>query len=537
MPDPEKIGKYQILERIGRGGMGYVYRAHDPVLKRDVAIKTMLKGLSEDEELRTRFLREAQSAGGLRHPNIVTIYDLGEDDQNVPYIAMEFLTGTDLENIVKNRVELSLLKKLDCVIQTCNGLGYAHSNGIVHRDIKAANIRLLDNGEVKIMDFGIAKMSSSHMTRTGMIMGTPHYMAPEQIRGEKVDGRADIFSLGVVLYEILVFRKPYPGENPTTVLFKIIHEDPEPLVDATFTPPEGLEEVVSKALGKKTSDRYQSCEEFAEDLIHVYSLLQQTQPRGEAVKTDPNQGPSGTMRISETPRMQRKIPAGIRSGTPLPSKARLAVETPPPQSSTGVDQKTAIAPNLPSDAGPTVLSPQTQATITDSSQAATELNPAVVPEPQVFQEAPVGAPKKWLVPGIAAALILAGLISWIVFKIATRPEVSPVPNVIKTEPVTPKPLPPPPVTTVPKNGWLALNVQPWAQISSVKDEKGNNVAIPVSITPCKIPLKPGKYEIALTNSQFKPMVLKVEIQPDQIMLINKTMEGFDYAKAVDSLGL
>jgi serine/threonine-protein kinase len=279
MPDPEKIGKYQILERIGRGGMGYVYRAHDPILKRDVAIKTMLRGLSEDEELRTRFLREAQSAGGLRHPNIVTIYDLGEDEQNVPYIAMEFLTGTDLENIIKNHIELSLQKKLDIIMQTCSGLGYAHANGIVHRDIKAANIRLLDNGEVKIMDFGIAKMSSSHMTRTGMIMGTPHYMAPEQIRGEKVDGRADIFSLAVLLYELLVYRKPFPGDNPTTVLFKIIHEDPEPLVDSSFTPPEGLEEVVGRGMGKKSTDRYQTCEEFSEDLAHVYALIQQSSNR------------------------------------------------------------------------------------------------------------------------------------------------------------------------------------------------------------------------------------------------------------------
>src|SRR5438876_10029558 len=181
MPDPQKIGKYTILERIGRGGMGYVYRAHDPVLKRDVALKTMLKDVSDDPDLRGRFTREAQSAGGLRHPNIVTIYDLGEDELGCPFIAMEFLTGTDLEHIIKNKTELGMLKKLDIIIQTCQGLGFAHANGIVHRDIKAANIRVLDNGEVKIMDFGIAKMTSSQFTRTGLIMGTPHHMAPEQI--------------------------------------------------------------------------------------------------------------------------------------------------------------------------------------------------------------------------------------------------------------------------------------------------------------------------------------------------------------------
>ena len=168
-----------------------------------------------------------------------------------------------------------MLKKLDIMVQTCQGLGYAHANGIVHRDIKTANIRLLENGEVKIMDFGIAKMTASHFTRTGMIMGTPHYMAPEQIRGEKVDGRADIFSLGVVLFELLVYRKPFAGDNPTTVLFKIIHEPPESLVDAPFTPPEGLVDVVMKAIAKKPQDRYQTCEEFAEDLRYIYAFVQQ----------------------------------------------------------------------------------------------------------------------------------------------------------------------------------------------------------------------------------------------------------------------
>src|SRR3990172_954925 len=275
MQIPQRIGKYTIIERIGRGGMGYVYRGIDPILKRDVALKTMLKDVSEDPELRSRFMREAQSAGGLRHPNIVTIYDLGEDEQGCPYIAMEFLTGTDLEHIIKNRIELQLAKKLDIIIQTALGLAYAHNNGIVHRDIKPANIRLLDHGEVKIMDFGIAKITASHFPRTGMIMGTPHYMAPEQIRGEKVDGRADIFSLGVVLFELLTGRKPYPGDNPTSVLFKIIHSEPEPLVDAKFTPPEGLEQVIFRALAKKPEQRYQTCEEFYSDLVRVYSRLAQ----------------------------------------------------------------------------------------------------------------------------------------------------------------------------------------------------------------------------------------------------------------------
>jgi len=324
MADPVKIGKYDILERVGRGGMGFVYRAIDPLLKREVALKTMLKDLAGDEELRTRFMREAQSAGGLRHPNIVTIYDLGEDNDRVPYIAMEFLTGTDIEAIIKDKTELPLLKKIDIIIQTCQGLGYAHSKGIIHRDIKPANIRLLDNGEVKIMDFGIAKIAASHFTRTGMIMGTPHYMAPEQIRGETVDGRADIFSLGVVLFELVAFRKPFPGDNPTAVLFKIIHSEPERLQDSKFTPPEGLEEIAARSLAKKPDERYQTCNEMIADLLQVFDRLRESQQREPTLILDK---PYATITISRTPLPRKPTPTPRPSVTPTPAPTIKKEET------------------------------------------------------------------------------------------------------------------------------------------------------------------------------------------------------------------
>ncbi len=179
----ERIGKYQIQKVLGRGGMGTVYEAIDPLINRKVAIKTMIPGLAESADLRARFLREAQAAGGLQHRNIVTVYDLGED-RGQPFIAMEFIEGTDLEKVVQNREPLTVEWKMDVLRQICEGLGYAHRNGIVHRDIKPANIRVTPGGEVKIMDFGIAHLQSSTMTKSGLVLGTVHYMAPEQIEGQ-----------------------------------------------------------------------------------------------------------------------------------------------------------------------------------------------------------------------------------------------------------------------------------------------------------------------------------------------------------------
>ena len=539
---PEKIGKYTIVERIGRGGMGYVYRAVDPFLKRDVALKTMLKDVSEDPELRTRFVREAQSAGGLRHPNIVTIYDLGEDEEGCPFIAMEFLTGTDLEQIIKNKVELLLSKKLDVLVQTSIGLGFAHNNGIVHRDIKPANIRLLDNGDVKIMDFGIAKISASHFTRTGMIMGTPHYMAPEQIRGEKVDRRADIFSLGVVLYELLTFRKPFPGDNPTTVLFKIIHAEPDALTDAQFIPPEGLNEIVLKALAKNQEERYQTCEELTDDLIQVLTQVQQES--------------ASTSTSARTP-----LPYSV-GRTPLPSQRRTPIPgTLPPRLPTEVSvPKTKVSPVAAATQTPPPILPAAS-----ESSAETVMTPTPVPISKTgptmpsYQkpadggtsvEKPATVPlltpesRKLLILGSAgiAVVVLFSLLAFTAWKkLRGGPEPAPSPAIVK--PVQPSPAKPteikkevpPPVAAV--TGLLSLNVQPWAEIREIKDENGNMVPAKVLMTPCRLEIPAGKYHIVLANPQYKPLTLDVEVRPNATTVIKTKLEGFDHARAAESLPL
>ncbi len=267
-----KLGKYIIKSELGSGAMGVVYRAEDPRLGRPVAIKTMSANVAANPELLKRFYREAQSAGQLRHPNIVTIYDIDEAD-GIPFIAMEFLDGEDLEKIISARKQLPVVKKIDIAIQACRGLHCAHQHGIVHRDVKPANIFLLTDGTVKLVDFGIARIGSASMTRTGMVLGTVMYMSPEQIRGQTVDPRSDIFSLGIILYELLTYQPPFPGADVPSILFKIMNEPPAPLRELLPQFPPELEKVLLRALEKDREQRYQTTEDLAFDLQRLADHL------------------------------------------------------------------------------------------------------------------------------------------------------------------------------------------------------------------------------------------------------------------------
>src|SRR5579864_969851 len=271
-PIPKTIGRYEIIELVGRGGMGVLYRARDAVLDRNVALKMMLLDFTTDQTARDRFQREARAVARLQHRNVVTIHELGEVE-GTPYIVMEFLTGKDLDAMLKGDVPMSLAQKLDVVIQLCDGLGYAHEQGIVHRDVKPGNVRVLEDGTVKILDFGIAKFAQSSVTQSGMIMGTPSYMAPEQIMGKPVDGRADLFSVGVLLYELLSGQKPFTGESPTTVVYQIIHVEPPPVNASVPDLPDSLNEIVSRALQKSPDDRYSRASEMSSDLQMVKMML------------------------------------------------------------------------------------------------------------------------------------------------------------------------------------------------------------------------------------------------------------------------
>lgn len=269
---PEKLGRYELISPIGFGAMGTVYLGMDPRIKRETAIKTyrFAEAYSPEdaEKMKQKFFREAESAGRLSHPGIVTIFDAGEEGA-LAYIAMEFLEGKDLRAYVKKGSLLPMRKVIDYVADIADALAYAHSQGIVHRDIKPANIMLLKNGTVKIMDFGIARIIASSKTLTGVVKGTPYYMAPEQVTGKKVDGRADIFSLGVVFFQLLTGQLPFSAANPGALMHKIVHDphpDPRSLNPSIMKP---LVIVLNKALAKELADRYQDAAHMALHLRQI----------------------------------------------------------------------------------------------------------------------------------------------------------------------------------------------------------------------------------------------------------------------------
>lgn len=265
----EKIGRYEIIKTIGQGAMGLVYKARDPMIDRIVAIKTIRQDSNlfarDAEEVKGRFRREAQVAGKLSHPGIVTIYDVGEEG-GLFYIVMEYVEGETLDRIIDAKRLPDLDKSIDLMLQVCDAIGYAHKNGIIHRDIKPANVMIVDKKLVKVMDFGIARIASSDMTQTGKVIGTPNYMSPEQVMGVKVDHRTDIFSLGVALYELLTGEKAFPGESITTVIYRILHEDPISPRKLKLQLPSSLDYIVNKAISKDIEKRYQNVEEFTKDL-------------------------------------------------------------------------------------------------------------------------------------------------------------------------------------------------------------------------------------------------------------------------------
>ncbi|MHB8501405.1 MAG: serine/threonine-protein kinase [Candidatus Acidiferrales bacterium] len=296
-----KAGRYEIMGELGRGAMGVVYKATDPVIGRTVAVKTIKlseegTGLSRPELL-TRFQTEARAAGLLTHPNIVVVFDAGEED-GLYYITMELVEGKSLQAHLDGAQAFALPRVLRIMEQTCSALQFAHERNVVHRDIKPANIMLTADDTVKVTDFGTAKiLQFGTMQQTAHVMGTPSYMSPEQVKGRAVDGRSDIFSLGVMLYEMVTGEKPFPGQNITTVIYKIVNEEPVPprQIDPTIHP--GINAVVMKALAKEPEARYQSCREMLEDLRNYRSIAPGASPDKTMVAAGPG-APNATLPLA-----------------------------------------------------------------------------------------------------------------------------------------------------------------------------------------------------------------------------------------------
>jgi serine/threonine-protein kinase len=279
------LGRYEILEELGRGAMGIVYKGRDPKLNRVTAIKTIRFTDDFDEEqaakIREQFYREAEVVAKLSHPNIVTIYDVGED-LDLSYLAMEYLEGESLEGFARKDNLMPIRQGIDVTAQVCDALAYAHNHGIVHRDIKPANIMILKNGLVKVTDFGIARATASSKTRTGVIKGTPYYMSPEQISGMKVDGRSDIFSLGIVFYQLLTGELPFGGENLAAIMYQITTVEPEP--PTTHNPKiyKAAVAILNRALEKSLESRYQNAKQMGDHLRLLAQKLDELKGKAKA---------------------------------------------------------------------------------------------------------------------------------------------------------------------------------------------------------------------------------------------------------------
>lgn len=276
VPNIKRIGKYEVIDLLGRGGMGRVYRAFDRQLNREVAIKTVTESFTGDQEMLQRFYREAAKTGALKHPNIVIVYDLGEQD-GFPYIVMEYLPGDPLDRIIQSGKPLPLAFKLKIIEQVCYALGYAHRNDVIHRDVKPANVIVQSDGVVKLLDFGIARQEKldGHLTRTGHVIGTLQYMAPERLKNAPFDGRSDIFSVGVMMFQLLTGQLPFTGDY--NIVQKILTEKEPPLSQFLQHYPPALDGIVGRALAKNPDDRYSTAEEMAAETSSVAHELQKGQ--------------------------------------------------------------------------------------------------------------------------------------------------------------------------------------------------------------------------------------------------------------------
>jgi serine/threonine-protein kinase len=319
MTSPSKLGKYAIRRELGKGAMGVVYEGFDPSIERIVALKTVRAdqlGGEDAPEILARFRREAQAAGRLTHPNVVAVYELGED-AGTTFIAMEFVKGRSLKEYLEQRTRFTTPQLARIMTELLAALDYSHRNGVVHRDIKPANVMILEDGTVKVADFGIARIEQSNLTQTGMILGTPSYMSPEQFMGQTVDGRSDLFSAGVILYELLTGEKPFSG-SATTIMHKVLQEDPLPPSTLNVQVPRPFDAVMKRALAKRPDERFQTAREFAEAIkaaiegrdvlaatdATVVGTATMTKRAAQApidIKTDPTQSTIRTVRQPAAP--------------------------------------------------------------------------------------------------------------------------------------------------------------------------------------------------------------------------------------------
>jgi serine/threonine protein kinase len=321
------FGRYEIEGKLGEGAMGVVYRAKDSAIGRIVALKMLSAEVGAEEELHQRFQREAEAIGRLNHPNVVTVYDLGQHDGQL-YMAMELLEGEDLRTLIDSRAEVPLADRVRILMQICEGLGYAHSRGVVHRDVKPANIHVSGSGKVKLLDFGLARVAAREtITRRGVILGTPDYMAPEQATGAGVDRRSDIFSAGAVFYEFLTLEKPFKGKTLHAVLYQIIQEEPDALLTMNPEIPVRLAAVVHGMLRKDPEKRYASMEDVGRELAAIHDALRRSRSRSALPRPAEAAGEEARVKVRDhVARARARLDAGHPREALLAATDALAID-------------------------------------------------------------------------------------------------------------------------------------------------------------------------------------------------------------------
>ncbi len=393
--DHERIGKYRIVGELGRGTMGEVYKAHDAVLNRHVALKTLSIHVGAGDETLERFQREAQAAALLNHPNIVTVHDFGQEN-GLLFMAMELLEGTDLREAIDAQSLQTLDEKLEVMDRLLAALEYAHSKGVVHRDIKPANIRLAPGGQVKIMDFGLARVSSSEMTQEGIVLGTPNYMSPEQALGDRVDGRSDLFSTGAVLYELLTGHKPFEAETTPSVLFQVVHKEPPPVHRWAPETPPALVAVVEKALRKDRDQRYATATEMRTAL----AAARREARAAPAVALKPPPLPPRASRPRAQPAAASPPSVRLPGAPPLPPLRPTRVVTPAP----------APSPLAPASSAARAVEPSLAATAAAPDPAAAAERSFSEPDQPFARETTVRRIRAGALPLVAAAGLLVLLL-------------------------------------------------------------------------------------------------------------------------------
>jgi len=460
-----KIGpKYEIKKLLGKGAMGQVYLADDTVLEREVALKVMVSNIADDPELKMRFEREAKAVAKMTHPNVVTVFDLGYHTDGSPYIAMELLKGQDLQKAVRQVPAMTVERKVAIIVQVLAGLAHAHQAGIVHRDIKPANIFINTDGSVKIMDFGVARLTTASMTGTGNIVGTADYMSPEQVKGSKVDGRSDLFSVGCMLYELVAGKRPFHSDNLMAIFYKITHEEANFDLIPAGDEYDALLPILRRALSKNLEDRYQTAYEFAMELrtwlqVHASSataqhaleaLVDLEAPTSPPLPLTDSAGPvflpvdAGEMGGTVDLGTGRRTRSGSLSGRPITSTGRSLSGT---------------------KGGPTLVDPGTGFSGTQRP-GTTRLGGPIAPSVRPGRPAPApsGHPVLYVVLG-AMGVTLVGLGGYVYWQKQQPPPVTPItvalatPSAPPPSEATPPPTPAPAPTFAEATGKAAASMK------------------------------------------------------------------------------